>query len=100
MEGKEQEKTTDCSCIDDVAAKIKEHTLKQNKDVPEFKIVEGRWEHVFIFPEYRIYANYDLKFTSQKKDGTTSAVKKTSIGISFSFCPFCGKQFKESMILG
>ena len=87
--------TKDCDCMKDSENKIKEH-LSNRKTNPEgFEIFESDWEYKSWYPKVRLYANYIVKSTFKKKDGTTSKPKNEHVSIYFTYCPFCGKKYDE-----
>ena len=73
-----------CDCIDKVRKKLKEQT---KDDVGILKNVSYTFSYGEILGTSFLY-------NARKKDGTKSK-KLTEVTILFSYCPFCGKKFKE-----
>jgi hypothetical protein len=89
-------KAKECDCISKVAEKIKTKIAADKaKSENGYKLLGGEWEHHSWHPNNRLYSNYVIESTFQKKDGSASRPKKDSISIFYSYCPFCGKQFPK-----
>lgn len=84
----------DCGCLEKVAENIERKVKNDNKDVKGFCIIEGGFEHKSWYPFSRLYSNYIVKSEQLKKDGTLAKPKNSHINIFYSYCPFCGKEFK------
>jgi hypothetical protein len=91
---KETEKK-DCDCLSKVAENIKEKIAKDDKKQKGYKILEADFEYKSWFPKVRLYSNFIIKSTFEKKDGTTSRPQNEHINIFYSYCPFCGKPFTK-----
>lgn len=87
-----EKKAKECDCISKVAENIKTKiTADKSESLKGYKLIEGNWEHYSFYPKVRLYSNYIIESTFEKKDGTTSKPKKDSVSIFYSYCPFCGK---------
>lgn len=93
---KKQAKTKECDCITEVAKKIqKKITADQTVKQKGYKLLNGKWDHSSFYPKVRLYSNYIIESTFEKKDGSTSRPKKDHVTIFYSYCPFCGQAFPE-----
>ena len=88
--------TTDCDCFSKVAENIKAKvTSDESKKQKGYNMLKGNWEHRSIYPKVRLYSDFIIESTFEKKDGTTSKPKKENVSIFYSYCPFCGKPYEN-----
>ncbi len=91
------EKAKECDCIPKLAENIKEKIKKDKSErVKGFNLIKGNWEHYSFYPKTRLYSDFIIESTFEKKDGSTSKPKKDSVSIFYSYCPFCGKRYPET----
>lgn len=90
-------KDKQCNCLEKSEKLIQEKLTEKNtaKD-SSYKIVNGKWERQSFYPVTRLYSDYIIESTYQKKDGSASKPKKQSIAILYSYCPFCGIEYPNS----
>jgi hypothetical protein len=79
-----------CLCIKTVAENIVKRLGEDKKNPKGFKIIDFDWSCQTIWPEIRLYADFEYKSTFEKSDGTTSKPKNNKISMYFTYCPFCG----------
>lgn len=84
-----------CNCLETVEKNLIEMLSNREDNPKKFTIVESEWEYKSWFPTVRLYVNYIVKSTFEKKNGTTSKPRNEHVSIFFTYCPFCGKQIKE-----
>jgi len=84
-----------CNCMKEVADKCKEHMSQKEINTSGFKICESDWENKTWFPVNRLYANFIIKSTFTKKNGSESIPKSSHVTVLFSYCPFCGKPYPK-----
>lgn len=87
-----------CNCIKTIEEKTLE-TLRENNEgqfdkaeglcCTQFPIVKGQ------FLDRQTYNEYQFLFSPIRKDGTVGKVKKRTVNISHTYCPFCGEKYKN-----
>ena len=88
------EELKDCNCISKLAEDIKAQiTTSQTQKQKGYNLIRGKWENLNWFPKFRLYSNYIIESTFEKKDGSTSKLKKDHVVILYTYCPFCGNKF-------
>jgi len=93
---KKEVQMEECDCISKVAENIKAKiTADQTEKQKGYKMLNGNWEHHSWYPKVRLYSNYIIESTFEKKDGSTSKPRKDHVSIFYSYCPFCGKPFPK-----
>lgn len=83
-----------CNCLKTIEGK----TLEVVKGQSDGEFSGGKLIHShFPISKNQIkgritYSEFVFSFAPKKKDGTIGKVKKQTVSISHSFCPFCGKK--------
>ena len=88
-----EKKEKGCDCINIISKDIVERAEKDPERPKGFRILRSGFDQVAIFPDTpdtRTYSSYIIKSTFEKKDGTESRPKSSSVMIVHTYCPFCG----------
>jgi hypothetical protein len=85
----------DCDCVKSVENKVIDMINNQKDKYKDYKVINSEWEHCTIYPVQRLYCNYMIKYTFQKKDGSVSQPRNEHVRINFNYCPFCGKKYES-----
>ena len=90
-----------CNCITETEDKLFAHIKEK---YPERTLVhdseEGLQNTAFTFGTEedpggtKLFIPFQYRYTFEKKNGATSAIKKESVNMFFTFCPFCGVPYK------
>lgn len=87
--------TQSCNCIEEIKKKILDQANEKGKAVKGYKIKNSYFEHSSFYPKLRLYSNFIIDYTFEKKDGNESRVQHQHAAILYSFCPFCGQKLQE-----
>ncbi len=92
----EKKKLRECDCLSKVEETIKKRfATEKEKMLNGYKFIDGSWECHSFYPKFRLYSNYTIKSSFEKKDGTESKPKIEHVSIFYSYCPFCGKKYQQ-----
>jgi hypothetical protein len=95
-----------CNCINEVSEvclkQIKEQ-CQEGETLQEIKSFNGEGMENTIFlmgtnnsvSGYALSTNFVFRTVSKKKDGTDGKPKPGHMRLIFTYCPFCGKAYKE-----
>jgi hypothetical protein len=87
--------TKNCDCLETTKELINKNISERKNNPKGFKIIESNWESCSWYPKIRLFNNFVIKSTFEKKDGTISKILKNRIAIFFTYCPFCGRKYDE-----
>lgn len=93
-----------CNCIEEVANTALEHIIAQCKEKNEKVVLplktydgEGMLNTTFVLGNgggQYLKTDFVVRTTFKKKDGSESKPKTSHMALIFTYCPFCGVQYK------
>lgn len=85
-----------CDCLEKAKDKILEHVRKQNDKTG--KIDNGDFKNKGLSLNgggWKTYQPFEYEMQNIKKDGSMGAIRKHTVDMYHTFCPFCGKKHKD-----
>lgn len=86
-----------CNCIEDIKARLKEKLSKEKEyEGKDINLTIGNTCWLFDGGGKRMYSEVEISYPYVTKTGK-DRVKKSSVNITYSYCPFCGKKVEEDV---
>ena len=91
-------KTEPCNCIEKSEEKILAHIREKH---PTWDIKDASYNNkALLFNDgeatlYSLYFEFGYEYSFPKVNGDMSKPKRTTVSITPSYCPFCGKSLKS-----